>query len=118
VAPVMTATFLFNLPSGCGISFKADIKTNRFNTKIRCLRRVNKYFVPIGSVSDNGGNGTTQKIQPARCLREGAAGFLEAWFADASLHELEVATGVNKSGLYSEFVDKEDLFVQSLRYYL
>jgi hypothetical protein len=25
---------------------------------------------------------------------------------------------VNKSGLYSEFKDKEDLFVQSLRYYL
>ena len=39
-------------------------------------------------------------------------------FADASLHELEVATGVNKSGLYSEFKDKEDLFMQSLRYYL
>jgi AcrR family transcriptional regulator len=39
-------------------------------------------------------------------------------FADASLHESEVATGVNKSGLYSEFKDKEDLFMQSLRYYL
>jgi transcriptional regulator with PAS, ATPase and Fis domain len=25
------------------------------------------------------------------------------------------ATGVNKSGLYSEFEDKEDLFTQSLR---
>src|SRR5262245_7587164 len=34
------------------------------------------------------------------------------------LHELEQATGVNKSGLYAEFEDKEDLFVQSLRYYL
>jgi AcrR family transcriptional regulator len=31
---------------------------------------------------------------------------------------LEQATGVNKSGLYAEFKDKEDLFVQSLRYYL
>jgi AcrR family transcriptional regulator len=31
---------------------------------------------------------------------------------------LEVATGVNKSGLYSEFKDKEDLFMQSLQYYL
>ncbi len=31
---------------------------------------------------------------------------------------MEVATGVNKSGLYSEFEDKEDLFVQSIRYYL
>src|ERR1700732_779771 len=36
----------------------------------------------------------------------------------ATHHELEQATGVNKSGLYSEFEDKEDLFVQSLRYYL
>jgi TetR/AcrR family transcriptional regulator, copper-responsive repressor len=43
---------------------------------------------------------------------------LEAGFADARLQELEQATGVNKSGLYAEFKDKEDLFVQSLRYYL
>jgi hypothetical protein len=26
--------------------------------------------------------------------------------------------GLTKSGLYAEFKDKEDLFVQSLRYYL
>jgi AcrR family transcriptional regulator len=44
--------------------------------------------------------------------------FWRQGFADASLHELEQATGVNKSGLYAEFKDKEDLFVQSLRYYL
>jgi AcrR family transcriptional regulator len=44
--------------------------------------------------------------------------FWRRGFADASLHELEVATGVNKSGLYSEFKDKEDLFIQSLQYYL
>jgi TetR/AcrR family transcriptional regulator, copper-responsive repressor len=31
---------------------------------------------------------------------------------------LEQATGVNKSGLYPEFEDKEDLFVQSLQYSL
>jgi TetR/AcrR family transcriptional regulator, copper-responsive repressor len=57
-----------------------------------------------------------QKFHPRSCLREGAAGFLRQGFADASLHELEVATGVNKSGLYSEFEDKEDLFAQSIRY--
>ena len=39
-------------------------------------------------------------------------------FADTSLRELERATGVNKSGLYAEFDGKEDLFLQSLRYYL
>jgi AcrR family transcriptional regulator len=44
--------------------------------------------------------------------------FCRVGFAEASLHELEQATGVNKSGLYAEFKDKEDLFVQSLRYYL
>ena len=44
--------------------------------------------------------------------------FWRRGFAEASLHELEQATGVNKSGLYSEFEDKEDLFVQSLQYYL
>ena len=44
--------------------------------------------------------------------------FWRRGFADASLHELELATGVNKSGLYSEFKDKEDLFMQSLQYYL
>src|SRR5258707_1888210 len=44
--------------------------------------------------------------------------FWKREFADASLRELETATGVNKSGLYSEFEDKEDLFVQSLQYYL
>jgi TetR/AcrR family transcriptional regulator, copper-responsive repressor len=33
--------------------------------------------------------------------------FWKRGFADASLRELETATGVNKSGLYSEFEDKE-----------
>ena len=44
--------------------------------------------------------------------------FWRCGFADGSLHALEQATGVNKSGLYSEFKDKEDLFVESLRYYV
>ena len=35
--------------------------------------------------------------------------FWKHGFADTSLQELEQATGVNKSGLYSEFRDKEDL---------
>src|ERR1700692_947595 len=39
-------------------------------------------------------------------------------FADTSLQELEKATGVNKSGLYAEFSGKEDLFLESLRFYL
>src|SRR6267143_1485872 len=43
--------------------------------------------------------------------------FWKHGFADASLQELEKATGVNKSGLYSEFSGKEELFVESLRFY-
>jgi len=44
--------------------------------------------------------------------------FWKHGFADASLQALQKATGVNKSGLYTEFSGKEDLFVESLRYYL
>ena len=44
--------------------------------------------------------------------------FWKQGFADTSLQDLERATGVNKSGLYTEFRDKEDLFVACLRHYL
>lgn len=44
--------------------------------------------------------------------------FWKHGFADASLQALEKATGVNKSGLYAEFSGKEDLFLESLRFYL
>ena len=44
--------------------------------------------------------------------------FWRRGFADTSLQDLERATGVNKSGLYAEFRDKEDIFVASLRHYL
>ena len=44
--------------------------------------------------------------------------FWRRGFADTSLQDLERATGVNKSGLYREFRDKEDLFVACLRHHL
>jgi AcrR family transcriptional regulator len=44
--------------------------------------------------------------------------FWKHGFADTTLQELERATGVNKSGLYTEFRDKQDLFVTCLRHYL
>ena len=44
--------------------------------------------------------------------------FWKQGFSDTSLQELERATGVNKSGLYAEFRDKEDLFVACLRHYI
>lgn len=62
--------------------------------------------------------GRPKKFDRESVLQKALPIFWRCGFADASLHELEQATGVNKSGLYSEFKDKEDLFVQSLRYYL
>jgi AcrR family transcriptional regulator len=44
--------------------------------------------------------------------------FWKHGFAATTLQDLERATGVNKSGLYTEFRDREDLFVECLRYYL
>jgi len=44
--------------------------------------------------------------------------FWKYGFADTSVQELEKATGVNKSGLYAEFADKGDLYLESLRHYL
>src|SRR5712664_2356307 len=43
--------------------------------------------------------------------------FWEHGLAETSVQDLERATGVRKSGLYTEFKDKEDLFVESLRRY-
>jgi len=51
-------------------------------------------------------------------LKKAVPVFWKHGFADTGVHALEKATGVNKSGLYSEFADKSDLYVESLRYYL
>jgi TetR/AcrR family transcriptional regulator, copper-responsive repressor len=83
---------------------------------VRCC--VKKYFAPIGSLIDNGAMGRPKNFNREGVLEKALPVFWRRGFADASLHQLEVATGVNKSGLYSEFKDKEDLFMQSLQYYL
>ena len=44
--------------------------------------------------------------------------FWKQGFANTTLQHLEEATGVNKSGLYAEFEDKEDLFLASLERYV
>jgi len=62
--------------------------------------------------------GRPKKFTREAVLEKALPVFWRRGFADGSLHELEQATGVNKSGLYAEFKDKEDLFVRSLRYYL
>jgi AcrR family transcriptional regulator len=50
-------------------------------------------------------------------LNDAMALFWQKGFADTSLQDIEHATGVNKSGLYTEFKNKEDIFLQSLRHY-
>jgi AcrR family transcriptional regulator len=44
--------------------------------------------------------------------------FWKNGFAETSLQQLEKCSGVNKSGLYSEFKDKEDLFLACLKHYI
>ena len=51
-------------------------------------------------------------------LRKAISVFWAKGFAETTLQDLERATGVNKSGLYSEFHNKQEIFLESLRYYL
>jgi AcrR family transcriptional regulator len=62
--------------------------------------------------------GRPKRFSREEVLEKAMPVFWKHGFADATLQELERATGVNKSGLYSEFRDKEDLFVACLRHYL
>jgi TetR/AcrR family transcriptional regulator, copper-responsive repressor len=51
-------------------------------------------------------------------LQKAMSVFWERGYGDTSLRDLETATGVDRSGLYTEFKDKEDLFLATLRHYL
>jgi AcrR family transcriptional regulator len=72
----------------------------------------------FGSLLDNMSMGRPKGFSREEVLEKAMAVFWKHGFADTSLQELERATGVNKSGLYTEFKDKEDLFVSCLRHYL
>jgi TetR/AcrR family transcriptional regulator, copper-responsive repressor len=72
----------------------------------------------FGSLSDNVSMGRPKNFSREEVLEKAMPVFWKHGFADTSLQELERATGVNKSGLYSEFRDKEDRFVACLRHYL
>jgi AcrR family transcriptional regulator len=72
----------------------------------------------FSSLSDNGFMGRPKTFSREEVLEKAMPVFWKHGFADTSLQELERATGVNKSGLYKEFRDKEDLFVACLRHYL
>jgi AcrR family transcriptional regulator len=69
-------------------------------------------------LSDNRCVGRPKGFSREEVLEKAMPVFWKYGFADTTLHELEQATGVNKSGLYTEFRDKEDLFVACLRHYL
>jgi AcrR family transcriptional regulator len=69
-------------------------------------------------LSDNGGMGRPKGFNREEVLEKAMPVFWKHGFADTSLQELERATGVNKSGLYTEFRDKDDLFMACLRHYL
>src|ERR1700688_1299028 len=72
----------------------------------------------FSSLSDNVSMGRPKNFSREEVLERAMPVFWKHGFADTSLQELERATGVNKSGLYTEFRDKEDLFVACLRHYL
>jgi AcrR family transcriptional regulator len=61
--------------------------------------------------------------RPKKFNREGVLDralpvFWKQGFANTTVQHLEQATGVNKSGLYTEFRDKEDFFLASLERYV
>jgi AcrR family transcriptional regulator len=62
--------------------------------------------------------GRPKQFSRAEVMEKAIPLFWEHGFADTSLADLEAATGVNRSGLYTEFRDKEDLFLASLGHYI
>jgi AcrR family transcriptional regulator len=72
----------------------------------------------FSSLSDNMSMGRPRKFSREEVLEKAMPVFWTHGLSDTSLQDLERATGVNKSGLYTEFRDKEDLFVACLRHYL
>jgi AcrR family transcriptional regulator len=72
----------------------------------------------FSSLSDDMCMGRPKNFSREEVLEKAMPVFWTHGFSDTSLQHLERATGVNKSGLYTEFRDKEDLFVACLRHYL
>jgi AcrR family transcriptional regulator len=62
--------------------------------------------------------GRPREFQRDDVLERAIRLFWDRGFADTGLADLEVATGVNKSGLYAEFKSKNGLFIASLDHYL
>jgi len=62
--------------------------------------------------------GRHKKFSREDLLTKAIPVFWKHGFADTKIEDLEKVTGVNKSGLYSEFSSKEEIFVESLKHYL
>jgi AcrR family transcriptional regulator len=77
-----------------------------------------KNIAPISSIRHNEHMGRPKNFSREGVLEKALPVFWKHGFANTSLQELEKATGVNKSGLYAEFADKGDLYLESLRHYL
>jgi len=82
------------------------------------MRRGCRYIELFSSLLDNEGMGRPKNFSRVQVLEKAMPVFWKHGFADTSLQDLERATGVNKSGLYTEFRNKEDLFMACLRHYL
>src|SRR5438477_10950070 len=80
---------------------------DRFKTILNSSVQISIYMV-MGRPRKFSREGVLQKALPI---------FWKYGFARTTLPDLELATGVNKSGLYSEFESKEELFLACLRYY-
>jgi AcrR family transcriptional regulator len=75
-------------------------------------------IAPNSSIRHNDGMGRPRNFSREGVLEKALPVFWKHGFADTSLQDLEKATGVNKSGLYAEFADKGDLYLESLHHYL
>ena len=70
-----------------------------------------------GELCDNVAMGRRKLFTREDVLDKTIPVFWKHGLAETSVQDLELATGVRKSGLYAEFKDKEDLFVASMRQY-
>lgn len=77
-----------------------------------------KNIAPNSSIRHNEDMGRPRNFTREDVLEKALPVFWKHGFADTSLQHVEKATGVNKSGLYAEFADKGDLYLESLRHYL
>ncbi len=62
--------------------------------------------------------GRTKIYNRAALLDKTTQLFWKKGIAETSLADIEKSTGVNKSSLYAEFADKDDIFVASLAHYV